>query len=307
MKNISKVLAISLFLIFGVIAANSYSISAAPTADPPSANISPIFYGLTVTTDPTTVKNLNVGGFLNANNGMDVYNQGLWVHSNFEADGDIYLNGKINRWPINGPVEIGNVTAVTPYDGSGDLYVAYDTSSNNVNARNDLSSNDDIFVGDDLFLNGGTGAYISNSDATTPVQFSDSISVNGNISVTGTSTSIGSYYTNYHTFTIDGGMHDGTNPKESGYRVRCNTNDIIVGCSAASQYIETADRFLGTGIMDNRTCSGRADDDVLGGGSNSDNLIVYARCFDPNGATSGQIYVSSSDLVCSTLPATCGW
>ena len=205
---------------------------------------------------------LSVDGLLTANGGLNVYNGSIYdgYDSVVEIRDNLALYNAYLYDSYDSVVEIRDNLAL--YNG----YI-YDSYDNVVEVRDSLG----IYNG-----------YIYDSyDSVLGVN--DSLSVSGDIKVSGTSTKIGSYYTNYATCTIGGSMGAAGNPGENGYRVSCDTNDYIVGCSAAFAFLETwdpGDIFLGTKIIGSTTCSGRADD---GGTSNDDTLYVYARCFDPNG------------------------
>ncbi|MBN1494839.1 hypothetical protein JW911_03850 [Candidatus Peregrinibacteria bacterium] len=280
MENTKKYPAIMLFLTLGLITALVWLpgiINATgPSGNPPTANISPTFSGLTVTTDPTNIKALNVTGSISNSTG------------NVTIADNLYVSGPIidynSNLELNDTVDILNTLNVNQY-----LNATYDITGNQdiIAGQSLIATGNDVEVGDDLYLNGATSGIISSTDG--DVNIFDGLTANGDIRVQGTSQQIGSFYTHWHTYTISGTM-----PDENGFRVQCATNDYIVGCSAAQIFLEpsdSGDRYMGTKILDDRTCSGRAGD---GGSSNDDYLEVAARCFDPQGATTGRIELSAA-------------
>lgn len=241
------------------------SFAAGPTQNPPLGPVVPTFDGLTVT------GNTDIRGSLWDSSGTLVINDVLLVTGSANFQGNLSEVG-------SNPLTIADDLLVT-----GPLYLRGELSNNS----GTKSLFETVRIADDLEISGTLSDYDS------PLTISDELIVDGDIKSSLASGTIGSYYTYKHQFAINGSMMAAGNPKANGYRVFCRANDPITGCSASFEWLEpwdTNDRFLGTAIFGNNTCSGRADD---GAASSTDYVTVYARCFDPNGIYSGEFWAPS--------------
>ncbi|MBA4337118.1 hypothetical protein C0416_05115 [bacterium] len=97
MKNLSKIIAASIFLVFGLFTAITLfpnPLSALPSTNPPSGDIIPTFSGLNVTGDTDLRGNIeNTGKIYVA--GIYIGERSVYINDNLATSGDITVAGKI--------------------------------------------------------------------------------------------------------------------------------------------------------------------------------------------------------------------